>query len=99
MQRQFILTLTAILFTTGLLAQKEGWTSLFDGKTLNGWKRLAGTADYTVQDGAIVGTTVAGSGNSFLVTERQFGDFVLEMDTRIDDTTSNSGGAQWSGAG
>jgi hypothetical protein len=97
MKRQIGLTLAILLLTTGLLsttglfAQKEGWTSLFDGKTLNGWKRLAGTADYTVENGAIVGTGVAGSGNSFLVTEKEYGNFVLEMDTRIDDTTSNSG--------
>ena len=37
--------------------------SLFDGKTLNGWKRLAGTADYKVENGAIVGTTVMNSGS------------------------------------
>jgi Domain of Unknown Function (DUF1080) len=91
MKRQFISTLVILLSTTGLFAQKEGWTSLFDGKTLNGWKRLAGTAEYTVENGAIVGTGVAGSGNSFLVTEKEYGNFVLEMDTRIDDTTSNSG--------
>jgi hypothetical protein len=70
---------------------QSGWTSLFDGKTLHGWKRLAGTADYKVENGAIVGTTAFGSGNTFLVTEKEFGDFILEMDVRIDDTTSNSG--------
>ena len=49
---------------------KGGYTNLFDGKTLKGWKRLAGTADYKVENGAIVGTTVAGSGNTFLVNEK-----------------------------
>ncbi len=48
----------------------DGWQNLFDGKTLTGWKRLAGTADYRVENGAIVGTAVLGSGNTFLVTER-----------------------------
>jgi len=68
-----------------------GWQSLFDGKTLTGWKRLAGTADYKVENGAIVGTTVAGSGNTFLVTEKEYGDFDLELDVKIDDPTNNSG--------
>ncbi len=70
---------------------KNAFINLFDGKTLNGWKRLAGTADYKVEDGAIVGTTVFNSGNSFLVTEKEFSNFILEMDVKIDDTSSNSG--------
>jgi hypothetical protein len=69
----------------------DAWQNLFDGKTLTGWKRLAGTADYKVEDGAIVGTSVAGSGNTFLVTEKEYGDFALELDVKIDDATSNSG--------
>ncbi len=71
--------------------KETGWTSLFDGKTLNGWKRLAGFADYRVENGSIVGTTVAGSSNSFLVTDKIYGDFVLELDARVDDTSFNSG--------
>jgi len=70
---------------------KPGYKSLFDGKTLNGWKRLAGTAEYKAEDGAIVGTNVATSGNTFLVTEKEYGDFVLEMDVKIDNPKSNSG--------
>jgi len=91
MKHGFSLTLIGIFISTALLAQDAGWTDLFDGKTLNGWKRLAGTADYKVENGTIVGTTVFNSGNSFLVTEKDFGDFILEMDVKIMDTTSNSG--------
>lgn len=69
----------------------KGWTSLFDGKTLNGWKRLAGSAQYKVEDGAIVGTTVMNSGNTFLVTEKEYGDFILELDAKVESTLSNSG--------
>jgi len=86
-------TLLAIMIigsAAGVYAQ-TGWTNLFDGKTLNGWKRLAGTAEYKVENGVIVGTTVFGSGNTFLVTEKEYGDFALEMDIKIDDTTANSG--------
>ena len=69
----------------------ETWQNLFDGKTLKGWKRLAGTADYKVENGAIVGTAVANSGNTFLVTEQEYGDFELELDVKVDNLTSNSG--------
>jgi hypothetical protein len=87
--KRILLLFLAMAFF-GAQAQ-DGWVSLFDGKTLSGWKRVAGTAQYTVENGAIVGTTVANSGNTFLITEKEFGDFVLEMDVKIDDTTSNSG--------
>ncbi|MBI1341363.1 MAG: DUF1080 domain-containing protein [Terrimonas sp.] len=69
----------------------DGWQQLFDGKTLNGWKKLAGSATYQVEDGAIVGQTVLNSPNTFLVTEKEYGDFVLELDVKIEDTTANSG--------
>jgi hypothetical protein len=69
----------------------NGWTSLFDGKTFNGWKKLAGTAEYTIEQNAVVGISVAGSPNTFLVTEKEYGNFILELEVRIDDTTSNSG--------
>jgi len=67
--------------------QAEGqdqWISIFDGKTLDGWSVHSGFAKYTVEDGAIVGTTVTGSPNSFLCTDRQYGDFVLEFEVNLD---------------
>ncbi|SMB87113.1 protein of unknown function DUF1080 [Hymenobacter roseosalivarius DSM 11622] len=72
-------------------AAADAWQNLFDGKTLKGWKRLAGTADYKVENGAIVGTTVMNSGNTFLVTEKEYGDFQLELDLMIESAVSNSG--------
>src|SRR5579862_6446127 len=85
-----VLTTTAIGLPVVLCAQNE-WKNLFDGNTLNGWKRLAGNADFKVERGMIVGTAVANSGNSFLCTEKEYGDFVLELDVKIDDTMANSG--------
>ena len=79
------------LFCITIAEAQNGWTSLFDGKTLNGWKPLAGEAGYKAENGEIVGTNVANSGNTFLVTEKEYGDFILEMDVKIDDTSSNSG--------
>jgi len=79
------------LFSAVEAGAQNGWTSLFDGKTLNGWKRLAGSAEYKVENGIIVGSSVVNSGNTFLVTEKEYGDFVFEMDVKVDDTTSNSG--------
>ena len=65
-------------------APKAEWVSLFDGKSLDGWSVHSGFAKYHVADGAIVGTTATGSPNSFLCTDRQYGDFVLEFEVSVD---------------
>jgi hypothetical protein len=89
--KRSILTLAILAMSGMAIAQQAGWTSLFNGKTLDGWKKLAGTAEFSVEDGAIVGTTANNSGNTFLVTDAAYGDFILEMDVKIADTSSNSG--------
>jgi len=69
----------------------NGWTDLFDGKTLNGWIQKNGTATYRVEDGAIVGQTAKGSPNAFLCTEQEYGDFELTFDVKLRDAELNSG--------
>lgn len=72
-------------------AQGQGkWTKLFNGKDLSGWKQLNGKALYAVKNGEIVGTTVFKEPNSFLVTEDTYGDFILELEFRL-DADMNSG--------
>jgi len=62
----------------------EEWESLFNGKDLDGWTRRGGEARYRVEDNSIVGTTVKGTPNTFLCTERVYGDFMLELDFKVD---------------
>ncbi|HKJ91341.1 MAG TPA: DUF1080 domain-containing protein, partial [Oceanipulchritudo sp.] len=59
------------------------WQTLFNGQDLNNWKQLGGDADYIVEDGAIVGTAVPHSPNSFLTTESPYGDFILEFEVYL----------------
>ncbi len=66
------------------------WVSLFDGKTLDGWEQINGTAKYEVEGGCIKGTTSEGSPNSFLCTKKTFSNFVLEFEVLVDDRL-NSG--------
>ncbi len=91
--KSFFLIQLFLVAAIASVAQKSttGWTSLFDGKTLTGWKKLAGNADYKIENGMIVGTTVLSSPNTFLGTEKEYGDFVLELEVKIEDTTANSG--------
>jgi hypothetical protein len=68
----------------------QQWQPLFNGKNLSGWRQLNGKAKYAVQNGEIVGTTVMGEPNSFLATEKEYGDFILEFEYKV-DSTMNSG--------
>lgn len=67
------------------------WRDLFDGETLDGWKSVMGNATFEVKDGVIVGTAVANTPNTFLITEEIFGDYILEVDIMINHESSNSG--------
>jgi hypothetical protein len=69
---------------------KDGWTSLFNGKDLKGWVQLNGNAEYKVENGEITGISKAGTPNSFLCTEKEYGDFILEFELMV-DTALNSG--------
>lgn len=60
-----------------------GWVTLFNGRNLDGWEQHSGQAEYRVEDGCIVGKTVAGTGNSFLCTTRTYGDFVFEFEFKV----------------
>lgn len=71
-------------------AQSGKWQKLFNGKDLQGWKQLNGKAKYEVVKGEIVGTTVSNEPNSFLTTEKTYGDFILELDLLVDNSM-NSG--------
>ena len=86
-----VIACTLLIAGVAGAADKPAGTPLFDGKTLNGWKTLGGGADYKVVDGTIVGSSRPGVPNSFLVTEKTFGDFILDLDVRQDVGPTNSG--------
>ena len=67
------------------------WEPLFNGRDLTGWRTINGTAPFTVVAGAIVGTTVVGSPNSFLATDKTYGDFIFECEVKQAGGRSNSG--------
>lgn len=73
-------------------AAEPKWVNLFDGKTLNGWKILGGKATFKVEKGVIVGTTSTGGENynTFLCTEKEYGNFNLEFEFLCDEEL-NSG--------
>lgn len=85
MKHTFItLTAAALLMVPGTLQAQENWEWLFNGRNLDGWTQINGTADYEVEKGVIIGTTKEGSPNSFLCTEEHYSDFILEFMVMVD---------------
>lgn len=85
--------LSALVFcavTSVAQTSKDGWHNLFNGKNLNGFKQLNGKAKYEVVNGELVGTTVSNEPNSFLATEKNYKDFILELELFV-DPSMNSG--------
>jgi hypothetical protein len=70
--------------------EQGGWTKLFNGENLEGWTQRNGTATYRVEGETIVGRTSDGSPNSFLCTDKLYGDFELTFEVKVDDRL-NSG--------
>ena len=89
MKRNYITLLLLVAFSMSAFSQAT-WENLFNGKNLNGWKKLNGEAGYRAENGTIVGTTTLNTPNSFLCTEKMYGDFILELEFKIEGEV-NSG--------
>ncbi|HEX5789572.1 MAG TPA: DUF1080 domain-containing protein [Luteolibacter sp.] len=70
--------------TCGLALAEENWTPLFNGKDLEGWVKRGGEASYKVENGEVVGIATADTPNTFLCTPRDYADFILEYDFKVD---------------
>ncbi len=84
-----LILLLAVLIISACSETKEEWSKPFNGVDLEGWKVLGGEGMYTIHDGEIVGTT-KGRFNTFLATEKQYSDFILELEVFV-DPRMNSG--------
>ncbi len=74
---------------------ENGWESLFDGETLQGWhgynKGNQPVTNWIVEDGALVCLGVEpGEPNGSLVTDGEYDNFILDWEWKIDEG-SNSG--------
>jgi hypothetical protein len=66
----------------------EGFKSLFDGKTLSGWKPTGKADVWAAEDGLIV---CKGGGGGWLLTEQEYGDFEFRCEYRWAKKGGNSG--------
>ncbi|PGH37552.1 MAG: hypothetical protein CRN43_20505 [Candidatus Nephrothrix sp. EaCA] len=89
MKLKYSLIAAALFIGIGAQAQK-GWKNLFNGKDLTGWKQLDGKAKFEAKNKEIVGVAALNTPNTFLATEQEYGDFILELEC-LADTMLNSG--------
>ncbi|MHB0955970.1 MAG: 3-keto-disaccharide hydrolase [Pirellulaceae bacterium] len=90
LSRSLVASIVFAICVVPAFAADDGWVSLFDGKSLKGWTQKNGTATYRVEDETIVGKTTEGSPNSFLCTDKDYGDFELQFEVKVADEL-NSG--------
>ncbi len=82
-----LLSLVVLIFFTSCTEEKKDdtpWVKLFDETTLNGWSVTGGNATYNIADGAIVGTSALNTVNTFLRSDKMYGDFILELEYKVD---------------
>ncbi len=91
--KKTIVSLLVVLSVSAFTAtQKPKWVSLFNGKDFTGWTVRGEQVknDYRIENREIVGTSKPGSQNTFLCTEKEYTDFILELEVKA-DTGMNSG--------
>jgi hypothetical protein len=103
-QRTFIwliILIPGLLFAGGKKADnklsnkeiKEGWTLLFDGKSLDGWRDFKGegvTGPWKAEEGTLTALGQGSDSTGYLVTVKQYENFVLIFDWKISEG-GNSG--------
>jgi hypothetical protein len=83
--KKFVVLVLSMSFLLPSFGQEANWQYLFNGKNLNGWVKLNGSAEYKIQGNTIVGISKTNTPNTFLATKNNYGDFILEFDFKVDD--------------
>ena len=83
--KKSLILLASLLLLFLSCEQGPKWQSLFDGTNLEGWEKLNGTAEYKVEDGALVGISQLNTPNTFLATNQTYDDFILEFEFKVDN--------------
>ncbi len=91
MQKLFAAIAVILLFSFSPVHQKSKWVSLFDGKSLNGWKVGANASCFSIENGTIaVNGDVAHLYYDGAVQKHNFNNFELKIDV-MTTPGSNSG--------
>ena len=90
MKKLLLLIACVAIFSSCESAENDGWKSLFNGRNLRGWVKMNGSAEFRVENGELVGVSTMNTPNTFLATKREYSDFILKMEYKVDEGV-NSG--------
>ena len=85
MTHRHALLVALVLLPLAAFAAEEGFTPLFDGKSLDGWQ--GGKDGYEIKEGAIVSLAKGGSGNLF--TNKEYSNFHLKFEFKLTPGANN----------
>jgi len=85
MKTLFVNLLFVVILTTAQAAEKDGFVSMFDGKTLKGWEATPSktAAAWTVKDGMILGNGDKGRGYLTYTPNKNVADLELKFSYRF----------------
>jgi hypothetical protein len=94
--RTTMIAVLALAFTIaiGAVSQADREVKIFNGKDFKGWTKRGGEATYKIKNGVIIGSSVPNTPNTFLCTNKEFGDFTLELDFKVDSKGGFNSGVQ-----
>jgi len=72
--------------------KNEGWITIFDGETLNGWGTTGKTEGWVVDDGSILCTV---RGGKYLYTEQHYNNFVLSLEYKTEPKVNSGIFVRW----
>jgi hypothetical protein len=84
MRMKLLTALALFPLMLSALSAASAPVDLFNGKDLIGWTQRGGKATYTIEGNEIVGTSVTNTPNTFLCTDKTYGDFILEYEFKVD---------------
>lgn len=83
-----ILFAAVVLLTSPMAPAEDGFTPLFDGRTMAGWKNMYPWGSIEVADGEL---RLTGEKKFFVVTENVYSDFIFEGEILLPPGKANSG--------
>jgi 3-keto-disaccharide hydrolase len=89
----FTLSFCILTFASMAIAAEEGFTPIFDGKTLDGWQ--GSTDQYYVKDGVIGSTKEA----RYLFTKKKYDNFIIRFEFKLSPGSNSGLGMRYPGEG
>ena len=75
---------TVLMMAAAISLNAQQWQDLFNGKDLEGWEKLDGSAEFRVENGEVIGISKTNTPNTFMATREVYGDFILEYEMKMD---------------